>query len=67
MLDIISLFVPLLDASIADTIEEALKADGKYYAVVAVIAILFLGFFSYLINLESKIGQIEENRKRKQQ
>lgn len=38
---------------------DQLRADGKIWVVVAVIAIVFIGIVAYLVRLDSKIGKLE--------
>ena len=39
---------------------DKLRADGKIWVVVAVIATVFFGIIAYLIRLDSKIGKLEQ-------
>jgi len=45
---------------------DGLRADGKIWVVVGVIAILFAGLFVYLINTDKKLRRIEKQMKEKQ-
>lgn len=47
----------------ADGIEMAdrLRADGKIWVVVAVIAAVFVGIIVYLIRLDRQIGKLEKD------
>lgn len=65
MIELIVAFSQLLSALIIDTIDEALRADGKYYVVVACIVVIFIGFIAYLFNLESKVSKIEDQKNKK--
>ena len=38
---------------------DQLRADGKIWVVVAVIATVFFGIIAYLVRLDSKIGKLE--------
>ncbi|MEZ0483360.1 CcmD family protein [Fibrella aquatica] len=51
-----------------DTVEMAdqLRADGKIWVVVAVIAAVFFGIIVYLVRLDSKIGKLEREVKNSQ-
>lgn len=53
---------------VADGIEMAdrLRADGKIWVVVAVIAAVFVGIILYLIRLDRQIGKLEKEVKEKQ-
>ena len=42
---------------------DALRSNGKIYVVVAVLVIILIGLFLYLINTDKKIGRIEKNIK----
>jgi CcmD family protein len=39
---------------------DAMRADGRIYVVVAVVATIFAGIIVYLINLDSKISKLEK-------
>jgi len=55
--------------AIAQTADEAvpmadkLRADGKIWVVVAVIAVVFVGIAVNMLRLESKVGKIEKELK----
>ncbi len=40
---------------------DQMRADGKIWVVVAVIAIVFIGIITYLVLLDRKICKIEKN------
>ncbi len=40
---------------------DQMRADGKIWVVVAVIAIVFVGIIAYLILLDRKISKIEKS------
>lgn len=40
---------------------DQMRADGKIWVVVAVIAIVFIGIITYLVLLDRKISKIEKN------
>ncbi len=52
---------------VADGVEMAdrLRADGKIWVVVAVIAAVFTGIIIYLIRLDRQIGKLEKDVKEK--
>lgn len=39
---------------------DAFREDGKIYVVVAVILVLLIGLFVYLVILDRKIGRLEK-------
>lgn len=45
---------------------DALRADGKIYVVVAVVTIMVLLMVLYLIRLDRKIGNLENELKNKE-
>ena len=45
------------DVAMADQ----MRADGKIWVVVAVIAIVFIGIITYLVLLDRKISKIEKS------
>jgi uncharacterized membrane protein YidH (DUF202 family) len=40
---------------------DQMRADGKIWVVVAVIAIVFIGIITYLVLLDRKISKIEKS------
>ena len=42
---------------------DKLRADGKIWVVVAVIAVVFVGIAVNMLRLESKVGKIEKELK----
>jgi len=59
-----TLFMLLLSAPsvIAQTeMADIMRADGKIYVVVVVLATIFAGIFAYLILLDRKISKIEKD------
>lgn len=42
---------------------DRLRADGKIWVVVAVIAAIFAGIILYLVRLDSQIGKLEKEIK----
>lgn len=53
---------------VANGVEMAdrLRADGKIWVVVAVIAAIFAGIILYLVRLDRQIGKLEKEVKEKQ-
>jgi len=45
---------------------DGLRAEGKIYVVVAIIAVIFVGIIIYLINLDRKITKVEEQLKQRE-
>lgn len=45
---------------------DRLRADGKIWVVVAVIAAVFAGIIIYLIRLDSQIGKLEKEVRNQQ-
>lgn len=41
---------------------DALRANGKIYVVVAVLASIFIGLVIYLVRLDRRIARIEKER-----
>jgi CcmD family protein len=57
----------LAQQPVADGVEMAdrLRADGKIWVVVAVIAAVFAGIIIYLVRLDRQIGKLEKEVKEK--
>ena len=74
MKKIISLLVLLLGGSlnlfaqesVDQTVEMAdrFRADGKIYVVVAVVLVILIGMFVYLVRLDGKISKVEKELNR---
>ena len=41
---------------------DALRADGKIYVVVLVLATIFAGIIAFLVHLDRKISKLEKNK-----
>lgn len=52
----LTLFAQQSDVAMADQ----MRADGKIWVVVGVIALIFAGLITYLIRLDSKLTKIEK-------
>lgn len=52
--------------SMAQEVEmaEKMRSEGKIYVVVAVLAIILIGLFIYLISIDKKIGKLEKELKK---
>ncbi len=42
---------------------DVMRANGKIYVVVAVLAVLFAGLFGYLIAIDRKISRFEKEER----
>ena len=53
--------------SFATEIEMAdqMRSEGKIYVVVAVLSVILIGLFIYLINIDKKVGKLEKELKNK--
>jgi len=62
-LSILSIFICLVlfaqDSSTVPMADE-LRKNGKIYVVVAVVTIIMIGIFIYLLNLDRKISRLEK-------
>jgi CcmD family protein len=49
-------------ASAQSSVEMAdqFRKDGKIYVVVAVVCVILIGLFVYLISIDKKIGKLEK-------
>jgi CcmD family protein len=74
MKKIISLLVLLLGISLNLFAQESVnqsvemadrfRADGKIYVVVAVVLVILIGMFVYLVRLDGKISKVEKELNR---
>jgi CcmD family protein len=62
---LISLPVLAQDGAGSKKVEMAdrFRADGKIYVVIAVLVIILLGIFAYVVRLDRKIGRLEKDSK----
>ncbi|HTN07677.1 CcmD family protein [Agriterribacter sp.] len=43
---------------------DGLRSNGKIYVVVAVLAIIFMGLFLFLISIDRKVSRLEKENKK---
>jgi len=60
---IISLLVTLINYAQDDKVEMAdtMRSNGRIYVVVAVVLLILVGLFLYLLRLDRKITRLEKN------
>ena len=56
------LITPLL-ASAEPEMADSMRANGKIYVVVTVLATIFAGIFAYLVYIDRKITRLEKEKK----
>lgn len=49
----------------AQEMADNMRAEGKIYVVVAVIAVIFIGLLIYLLLLDRKISKLEKRKEEK--
>ena len=54
------LLITVLAANAQPEMADKLRADGKIYVVVMVLATIFAGIFAYLVMLDRKISKLEK-------
>lgn len=42
---------------------DALRANGKIYVVVVILAVIFVGIIGYLITIDRKLNKLEKGEK----
>lgn len=59
------LLIILLSLLLQNDVEmaDALRADGKFWVVVAVMAVITIGIMIYLFLLDRKVRKLEQNQK----
>jgi hypothetical protein len=66
MLSLLMLSATAMAQEVAATdvpMADRLRADGKIWVVVAVIALVFAGIITYLVRLDGQIGKLEKELK----
>jgi CcmD family protein len=60
---IFSLLLTLINHAQTDKAEMAdtMRSNGRIYVVVAVVVVILLGLFLYLVRLDKKITRLEKN------
>jgi hydrogenase-4 membrane subunit HyfE len=61
---IISLLLTLINYAQTDDkaeMADTMRSNGRIYVVVAVVVLILLGLFLYLVRLDKKITRIEKN------
>ena len=62
---LLTIFLILITATVcsAETeMADTMRANGKIYVVVMVLATIFAGIFAYLIYMDRKIGKLEKEK-----
>ena len=57
------LLLTLINHAQDDKVEmaDAMRSNGRIYVVVAVVVLILLGLFLYLVRLDKKITRLEKN------
>lgn len=64
LLATLALLLAIAPAALAEPeMADVMRADGKIYVVVVVLATIFAGIFTYLIYLDRKITRLEKENK----
>ncbi len=59
---ILLMFATTTTVSAEPEMADAMRANGKIYVVVVVLATIFAGIFTYLIYLDRKISKLEQEK-----
>ena len=62
---LITILLILLTTTVASAqteMADTMRANGKIYVVVAVLATIFAGIFAYLVLLDRKISKLEKEK-----
>ena len=57
---VMAMITVFAQAQDADANNDVMKTNGKIYVVMAVVVVIVLGLFLYLINLDRKISKLEK-------
>jgi CcmD family protein len=60
---LVTLIPTLLTAQEQAEMADTMRSEGKIYAVVAIILVIFLGLIAYLVMLDRKVSKIEKQVK----
>ena len=64
LLTLLSITTAFAQSAEAPEMADALRANGKIYVVVAVVAIIVTGLLLYLITLDRKVSKLEQQIKK---
>jgi len=63
LLTIFFIIITVTICSAQTEMADTMRANGKIYVVVMVLATIFAGIFAYLIYMDRKISRLEKERK----
>ncbi|MDB9775293.1 CcmD family protein [Vicingaceae bacterium] len=58
---ILSVFAKLAIAQESIEMADRMRADGKIYVVVAIVATILIGLFIYLFSIDRRLNKLEKN------
>lgn len=64
LLTLLSVTTTFAQSAEAPEMADALRANGKIYVVVAVVALIVTGLLLYLITLDRKVSKLEQQIKK---
>ena len=64
LLTLLSVTTAFAQSAEAPEMADALRANGKIYVVVAVVALIVTGLLLYLITLDRKVSKLEQQIKK---
>ena len=64
LLTLLSVTMAFAQSAEAPEMADALRANGKIYVVVAVVALIVTGLLLYLITLDRKVSKLEQQIKK---
>jgi CcmD family protein len=65
ILFILSMIHSFANAQTANQSADLMRSNGKIYVVIAVVVVIVLGIFIYLLNLDKKISRLEKENNTK--
>lgn len=54
-------FAKIVTAQESIEMADRMRADGKIYVVVAIVATILIGLFIYLFSIDRKLSKLEKN------
>lgn len=62
MLFTVLVLAPAIAQEALPEMADTMRADGKIYVVVLVLATIFAGIIAYLVRIDRKISKLEKNK-----
>ncbi len=63
VLSVVFMLISLIGFSQEIEMADQMRAEGKIYIVVAILCVILIGLFAYLISIDKKVSKLEKEIK----